>query len=212
MKMGQSGLLNKAEKILVGINGNDGSWINSLSKKVEIIYQFDKPELEQSLTLSSIRFLASLETEANIFYVHTKGVTHKNSLAQTDWREYMEYFILTRWKECYLELDKSDVVGVDWHLGEGYMGATSKKCGNIPVTPHFSGNFWWATAEYLKTLPPLFPLINKYQCEFWVGMKNPKVSELWRSGTYLHRNPYPKLNYTGCKHVRYYQGANRIRD
>ena len=206
LKMNKSGLLDKTERIFVGINGGDGQWINSLDDKVKVLYQFHKPELEQSLTLSWLRFFAAVERDAKIFYIHTKGVTHINSIPQTDWRHMMEYFVLTKYEVCLQELEKSDIVGTNWHLGRGYMGAHSKKAGGIEVTPHFSGNFWWSNTKYLRTLPPLFPLISKYSCEFWIGKGRPKVSELWHSGIHHHRNPYPESNYMGvnfdCNYYR----------
>jgi hypothetical protein len=212
MRLNRSRLLGRCEKIFVGINGNAGNWINSLSDKIQVVYQFDKPELEQSLTLSFIRFFAITKVARHtVFYIHTKGVTH-NSATQNDWRNLMEYFTIDRHEKCVEELEKSDIVGVNWHLGEGYMGATSKKALGAEVTPHFSGNFWWANTNYLTKLPPLYPLDSKYQCEFWIGKGNPKVSELWRSGIHHHRHQYSESNYIGKEYVRYYTGANQIRN
>lgn len=206
-KINKSGMLNKTEKLFVGINGNDGNWIGSLSDKIEILYQVDKPELEQSLTLSFLYMFAKADADNShfIYYTHTKGVTHLESKPQSDWCKMMEYFIIMKHETCIKELHKSDVVGINWHLGEGYMGASSKKCGGIKVGPHFSGNFWWATSEYLKKLPSLYPLISKYQCEFWIGSGNPRVSELWHSGIHHHRKPYPESKYIDrdCE-IKYY--------
>lgn len=203
----ESGLYAEASKIFVGINGEErlGYWLTMSYPKFEILYQFSKPELEQSLTLTFARIFAMDKMETDIFYIHSKGVTHKNSRAQNDWREMMEYYVIDQYEVCRRELDEdADIAGVNWHLGEGWMGATAKKCGGITPTPHFSGNFWWATVEYLKDLPSLFPLVNKYQCEFWIGLNNPRVAELWRTGLHHHRVPHPKENYYGKVDVKYY--------
>ena len=202
------------EQLFVGINGPFESMSHPLFQhpKIEVLYCVDKPELEQSLTLAFIRNFANVsEYPHKVFYIHTKGVTHEGSVAQEDWRTMMEHFIIERHGKCVDELEESDVVGVNWHLGEGHMGATSKKCGGIDVTPHFSGNFWWANTDYLMKLPSLYPLISKYQCEFWIGMAHPIVSELWNSGIHNHRHPYPNSEYEGKElNVTYYTGKDRV--
>ena len=211
-KILNSGLYEKVDKIYIGAVGKLGSLYGYgiLSPKVEILYELDKPELEQSITLSFLRMFAKGRRNAKMFYIHSKGVSHIDSKPQTDWRKLMEYYTITRHEACLHELKRADVVGTNWHLGEGWMGATSKQCGGVQVTPHFSGNFWWANSEYLERLPSLFPLVNKYQCEFWIGKNNPCVAELWNSGIHHHRKTYPKENYEGKKHVEYYRGADTI--
>ena len=201
------------ETLYVGINGPAKCSCSAIFQhpKIEVLYCVDQPVLEQSLTLSFMRNFASASEHNNqVLYMHTKGVTHKDDMPQVDWRTMMEYYTITRWKDCVKELEESEVAGVNWHLGEGHMGATSKKCGGEEVTPHFSGNFWWANTEYLKSLPALYPLISKYQCEFWIGKGDPLVAELWNSGIHNHRHRYPPFNYKGKKYVRYYSGANPI--
>ena len=52
----------------------------------------------------------------------------------------MTYFILEKMEICINEIYNGyDAVGVDWN--------------EIP-NKHFSGNFWWASSEYIKSLPP----------------------------------------------------------
>jgi len=202
-KMKDSNLWAWMECLFVGIIGEPKTQIQ-FDPKIEILYQINKPELEQSLTLSFLRMFA-MTNHSDVFYVHTKGVSHFNSKPQADWRAMMEYFILTKFSKCQMELERADVVGVNWHLGEGYMGASAKKAGGIEVTPHFSGNFWWSTTEYIRKLPPLYPLNSKYQCEFWIGKGKPIVAEMWHSGVHHHRSPYPESQYMNkIDGVRYY--------
>jgi hypothetical protein len=44
-------------------------------------------------------------------------------------------------------------------------------------TPLFAGNFWWARAKYLATLPEP-ETENRRQAEGWVGLGGPKVYDL----------------------------------
>lgn len=202
----KSGLYDRMNKLYIGLLGDKPA--RQFSKKIEIIYQLNQPSLEQSFTLTHLH-LSSYMFNGQIFYIHTKGVSHnsgKEDDNQKDWRKLMEHYIIDRWKTCVSELEKNDVVGVNWHLGEGHMNAKAKYAEGTPITPHVSGNFWWATTDYIKRLPILFPLKSKYECEFWIGKTVPKVAELWRTGIHHHRNPYPESEYIGKIKARYYYG------
>ena len=205
------------EKIFIGINGPQEALRLRILRhpKIEILYCIDKPDIYEALTLSFLRNSCIEGMSDQVFYMHTKGVsrTHPHeSVCQGEWRELMEYYIVDRWKDCLKELREYDVAGVNWHLGQGYMGASSKTAEGTIVTPHFSGNFWWANSTYVLSLPSLYPLTSKYECEFWIGKGEPEVAELWKSGVYHHRSLYPKINYRGKKHVRYYSGKHPVRD
>jgi hypothetical protein len=41
----------------------------------------------------------------------------------------------------------------------------------------FGGNFWWANANYLRTLPPL-RYKDRFDAETWIGLGNPLVHDL----------------------------------
>jgi hypothetical protein len=128
-----------------------------------------------------------------ILYLHTKGVSIPNKQSIVDWRESMLYFMVDRWKDCIIKLkDGYDTVGVHY----------------IPNnTPHYQGNFWWATSDYIATLPEIHKtrLIEKqhterHKCEMWLLDNN--YAEIYCP--YHHKiNPYitnnPKENYVGIK-------------
>jgi hypothetical protein len=92
-----------------------------------------------------------------VCYVHTKGVTTPNNECINDWRKYMSYFALDKYKDCLSKLDEYDTCGVDLV--------------NIP-TKHYSGNFWWARADYIASLksPKDIELLisERHKCEFWI--------------------------------------------
>ena len=73
-----------------------------------------------------------------ILYFHTKGVTKPDNGHVYYWRALMEYHLIARWRECVALLDASVAVGCNYSDGP---------------SPHFSGNFWWCTADYFLELP-----------------------------------------------------------
>ena len=88
-----------------------------------------------------------------------------------------------------------DVCGVDWRTD--------------PV-PHFSGNFWWANSDYLKTLPKIntlnrldskIVLTLRHNAEMYIGMnQNVKPRILWQSNVSQyerHLHMYEESNYIG---------------
>jgi len=218
-KIKASGLYDKLEKIFVGLNSQSevpgfGPILHFNEevfndKKVEILYYINKPDLYETLTLSFLHKFCC-ESNVRVFYIHTKGVSRNSPQCQIDWRNLMEYFVIEKHKLCLQELVLNDIVGVNWHLGEGYMNASSKKCEDTEVTPHFSGNFWWANSDYIKRLPPLYPVKSKYECEFWIGKINPFVAELWHSDVYHHRNTYASSIYIGKENIKYYIGSMKV--
>ena len=138
----------------------------------------------------------SQNNDAHVWYIHSKGVSKIpetweeekrfweqrcnypssfKAMSQNcyEWRKFMSYFILNRYRDCLRELNHSDACGVAYR--------------SQPM-PHFSGNFWWANTEYLRTLPDPETLRNlmidengrdRYMAEFWIGYKNPVVKDLF---------------------------------
>ena len=95
--------------------------------------------------------------EANILYVHTKGVSYRVVYDHIEeWRHLMTYFLIERYQDCLdlLATLRYDAVGVNYSP--------------IP-TRHFSGNFWWTTGSYMSTLPELkYEESGKFEPEMWL--------------------------------------------
>ena len=141
-----------------------------LSNKTKAIIPIVIPENQGSefITLSSIEFLSrNMKHNAKILYIHTKGVTTPNNECVNDWRRYMIWGCIENWEACTELLETSDTVGVDFEE---------------QPTRHYSGNFWWANSDYIKTLPTIKSLIDmpekdciltkRHNAEFWIGMSN----------------------------------------
>lgn len=147
-------------------NNNRSSKITDpepVSKVEVVVYPDNKEEAD---TLKWIRDYAKDNPGDYVLYFHMKGITKQNA-ATEDWRKYMEYFVIERWKDCIAKLDEGyDCCGVMWNS-------------HTPIGewPHFSGNFWWANTSYINTLNHEYlELTWRYYREFWIG-SNPNVNQ-----------------------------------
>jgi len=89
-----------------------------------------------------------------VLYLHSKGASRRGNLSVEAWKNYMEYFNIEKWEDCIYKLHN-----------EGY-----NTCGvNLQSEPklHYSGNFWWAKAEYINTLNEV-PYNSRWYCEMWL--------------------------------------------
>ena len=101
-----------------------------------------------------------------VFYLHGKGVS-RSPLDQHAryWRAVMLDEVVRDHAACIDRLVDHDLAGTNWRWN------------------HFSGNFWWARADYVRRLPDIRglrrrppqitsdPVWNlRLQCEFWIGM------------------------------------------
>lgn len=144
-KLRASGLYDASQKIVVGFVGGK-------SRERELtIPILDDPKFEVFATeeVGDYEFptLARVWQEAQdndgaflCYYLHTKGASRAATPlrdAANAWRQYMEHFNLERWRDCVAVLDDHDTCGVELQCEKS----------------HYSGNFWWATSDYLKKLP-----------------------------------------------------------
>ena len=108
-----------------------------------------------------------------VLYLHTKGVSKPAALYQ-EWRRWMLWGCVTRYKECLELLKTHDAIGCDWINGPPVNDLRqTMDWGN---TGFFPGNFWWANASYIATLPDPATLdqSDRYRAEAWIGM-NPAI-------------------------------------
>ena len=179
----ESGLYSACDFIHIGINGS--SPLDKNFDKVKVYYNniSDKGE---SGTLKMIKDFCFKEENQDykILYFHQKGITRvegTEDVGRRDkdpihaWRLYMEYFNIHRWMDCIEALSKYDCCGVDYQE-ETFLGRF----------PHFSGNFWWGNASYIKTLDHSYlndrehivgKMMNDVCKEFWIG-SNPNHKPL----------------------------------
>lgn len=101
-------------------------------------------------------------------YIHSKGAStsiqsHKKPVQH--WRRCMMYFLLSRGDICLEKLNVYDTVGIFQHPTHHL--------------PHYSGNFWWATGSYLKTLFSNYSIDDEYLGpEMFLFKANPRAFNL----------------------------------
>lgn len=146
-RMAESGLLDAAERVILCTNGLPQSFeaVKQTLKEfsnIEFAHVADNAIKFEYPTLNKLKQdCDATEEDFYICYLHLKGLTKLNDPNVIDWRNYMEYWNIDRWKECVAALDDDcETVGT-----------------NFIETPwpHYSGNFWWSHANYIKRLDPL---------------------------------------------------------
>lgn len=124
-----------------------------------------------------------------VLYHHAKGSASENLCVQ-EWRDLMTYFCIEQWRQAVVRIEEGyDAAGVNWRPRS--------------EMPHFSGNFWWASSDYIASLPdPLSPDYYKsdgdcrMRYEFWMGLGHPKALSLHESNCGCHyTNRYPRRCY-----------------
>lgn len=112
--------------------------------------------------------------EWNVCFFHNKGATHPEDAFNQVWRRCMEAAVLWPWRSCVADLDRGfDSVGAHW--------LTTERYGAQVITPFWGGMFYWATSNFLATLPPVIPKPTCreqwFQAEGWIGNgpRRPKV-------------------------------------
>lgn len=119
--------------------------------------------------------------EFRVLYLHSKGVTKPHTAGGRAWRNLMMHFLVTHHTYC-LDLMQSapyEAVGVLFRA--------------IPQ-PHFSGNFWWSTRSYLRTLPPLrSPMVLYIDTELWIGLSLCHAASVFQRKGPLQTEPLTEL-------------------
>lgn len=86
--------------------------------------------------------------DMKVLYFHSKGSTSYSSNVNVDniikhkeyfyWRSFMNWAAIKHWDLCEYALPDYDIAGGDYRE---------------EPSPHFCGNFWWATSDHIKQLP-----------------------------------------------------------
>jgi hypothetical protein len=121
----------------------------NFNNAVEIIFErLNDEHVETATTLEMKKYCDALsQEEANntaVLFMHSKGVkytTPPQAISVKLWRNYLEYFTITKWRDCEAKLiEGSKSCGVEWR---GSMGG------------HYSGAFFWMQASLIREIPEI---------------------------------------------------------
>lgn len=183
-KIVDSGLIKKINAIYLNTDINDNI------KYPKVTYWYNEVRFRsESPTLMKLREYSF--SDGYSLYLHSKGVsqpswcenhywpTLRNNVQ--DWINLMEYFLIYKHKLALEKLSNYNVVGVDYT--------------NTPWD-HFSGNFWFANNQYIRTLNFLSNNSERWKSEEWIGTGNILPYSLHQSNVDHYHNCYPPSNYS----------------
>jgi len=160
----------------------DEGKITKLYPSVIIQNNSSNLSLYENVTIRALHAFSLIHAEYDILYLHTKGVSHAKDSGYMkgilSWNQYALTCVATHHEQCTDRLQIYDVLGSNY-----------RNDGVNP--PHFSGNFWWARSEYIRTLT-VDHLKEKYDAEFWLFRGNPSYYNIFNlEKMYEHEYPLP---------------------
>lgn len=189
--LNSSGAIEQCSEFIIGCSESDRALAASLvPNPMRTIFVTHPDDHRGELpTLAHLRAWLPGHPHEYVLYLHIKCATRFDQLC-TNWRRCMMRQLVWNHRHCRNLLDLGhEAVGCHW--------LTPEECGAIVRSPFFGGNFWWARASFLATLPELPPSARTreefYLAESWIGMgpRRPVVKDLH------HQWP----NEPGCGHM-----------
>lgn len=161
-----SGLEEAADEIHIGLNGDtsDLKRAKMVAPEKASFYMHGARATTEIPTLNALKKWTMFHPDWNVMYHHTKGASKPLHGGYSEWRSRMERAVVWNWPACVADLSCGiDSCGAHWLTPEQFP--------QIGSTPFWGGNFWWATAEFLRTLPPLPSAVwpNRFHAEMWIG-------------------------------------------
>lgn len=141
--------INKPYSLTIGISISENS--NSIDNIIKLIYEYDSKIIIGDTKLMGNEFVTLNLIERDkplfnnndyIFYLHTKGATKQIDSESIRWRNVMQLYNIQYINNIFNILNSNtfNTYGV---LLETVIN---------PTNIMYSGNFWWMTGEYAKTI------------------------------------------------------------
>lgn len=170
-----SGLADELKHVSIGVVGPEEQRQKAISyceSRMPTVVVAQADTGWEHVTIGTVASFAD-EWDA-VLYAHTKGVAHLpggtgDYPGRRAWRWAMNETVITRWRECVLELENNEAVGGHWLTPEVWPGAIQ--------TPFFGGNFWWARSDLIKRTKCIDP--NRFCHTCGVGGNCGHGAELW---------------------------------
>jgi len=189
-RMKSSGLLARMDHVCIVNTGQpiDTAKFETIYAPAKVIYYTENTMEFENVTIRLLSVFAKLHPDYKILYMHTKGISYGSDHVFYNgvkaWNQFMMYCLVDQYEKCLPILKVYDTVGVNYRPLEHGNGQ------------HYSGNFWWATAEYIKHLP-IHYLKDKYHPEFWLLQNNPLFFNV-HTIEHMYEQAYPPENYREC--------------
>jgi hypothetical protein len=126
----------------------------------------------EQVTLAAVQAYAH-QHDGAVLYAHTKGAA-MGTVFNHRWRHSMQRHVIDGWEFCRDKLDtgRYDAIGCHW-----LTRADFPERAHAMADGFFGGNFWMATCDYLRQLPPCL-LDNRWDAESWIGLGKPRIYDL----------------------------------
>lgn len=170
VSLNDSGLAEAASPLFICGGAGDVLLASAMCPRNTTLHSFGGRTNSELPTLAFLQEWIKDFPDAMVLYFHTKGASLAGD-PYAKWRRCMERVVITRWRECVDLLQRgSDTVGAHWMTHQKY---------SIIAKEHryWGGNFWWATAKYLSTLPTV-PIKGRYEAEIWIGRTQLKIKSV----------------------------------
>lgn len=171
--------------------------IESLHPKIKVVnYDFNAAVFEIP-TIRIMHSFAYMNPGYKLLYLHTKGISRPKECmtrnAIIGWIDYMLYCLVKQYERCLRLLDIYDTVGCN---------EMSRHTPENP--PHYSGNFWWTTSEYIASLS-VCHLKTKWDPEFFIiGFRQDCVNYYNYYTLYnMYETEYKEGHYDKCIENRF---------
>jgi hypothetical protein len=160
--MQESGLYDEASTVVCGVQAKDAS---ALVEFGQMFSGYDKLRIHSGRgnkfeypTLKLLHDYCLLH-DARVLYFHSKGVVSETGLTRPSaagvkgWRDLMNFACLTDYQTCLRRLSAANCCGINFN-GQ-----------------FFSGNFWWASASYIRTIqaPERPDTVTRSYYETWIS-------------------------------------------
>ena len=182
-----SGLLAKLDHFCIVNTGLaiDNQAIESNYAPAKVIHYSQQTNEFENVTVKLLHTFCRFNPEYKVLYMHTKGVSYGRDHVFLpgihSWNRFMLYGLVDNYEKCLQLMHIYDTIGSNYRPSQDGNGQ------------HYSGNFWWATAKYISTLPIDY-MKNKYDPEFWLLQKRPMYFNI-HTLEHMYQNTYPIENY-----------------
>lgn len=169
----ESGLEEAAQVIVIGVNGgpHDSLLLLDIAPGKSQV-EYNETGTAELPTMKRMQDWCREHPGWLVLYHHTKGAIHPVGSAYHRWRQCMERVVIWNWRKCVADLMTGmESVGAHWLQPEvmPFIGPWA----------YWGGNFWWATSDFINTLPPIDITLGRYEAEVWIGRgpRRPRVKD-----------------------------------